>query len=128
MSKNIPIKSLSKHKAFVYDRIETNAGNAYNSATGKFTAPGDGMYVFHTSTAAYDKSWSTIEIVKNGEIKDIGFVDAGNHDDRALSSTMTILSLKKGDVVHVRAGIEYGGRYLESNQYVRMTFSGFKLA
>ena len=127
MSKNIPINTLSKHKAFVYDRIETNSGNAYNSATGKFTAPGDGMYVFHTSTAAYDKSWSTIEIVKNGEIKDIGFVDAGNHDDRALSSTMTILSLKKGDVVHVRAGIEYGGRYLESNQYVRMSFSGFKM-
>ena len=126
MSTNVPISSLSKHKAFVYDRIETNAGNAYNSATGKFIAPGDGMYVFHTSTAAYDNSWSTIQVVKNGEIKDIGFADAGNHYDRALSSTMTILSLKKGDVIHVRAGY-YGGKMLESNQYVRMSFSGFKL-
>ena len=50
MSKNIPIRTLSKHKALIYDRIETNAGNAYNSTTGKFTAPGDGMYVFHTTT------------------------------------------------------------------------------
>ena len=126
MSTNVPISSLSKHKAFVYDRIETNAGNAYNSATGKFTAPGEGMYVFHTTTPANDKSWSTIEIVKNGAVKDIGFADAGHHNDRALSSTMTILSLKKGDVIHVRAGY-YGGHMLESNQYVRMSFSGFKL-
>ena len=127
MSKNIPINTLSKHKAFVYDRIETNAGNAYNSTTGKFTAPGDGMYVFHTSTAAYDNSYCTFEIVKNGEIKDIGLADAGNHGDRALSSTMTILSLKKGDVVYVRVGIYYSGDYLESDQYVRSSFSGFKM-
>ena len=128
MSKNVPINSVSKYKAFVYDRIETNAGNAYNSATGKFTAPGDGMYVFHTSTPAHDKSHCTIEIVKNGVVKDIGWADAMDHNDRALSSTMTILSLKKGDVVQVRAGITYGGNALESNQYVRMSFSGFKLA
>ena len=127
MSKNIPINTLSRHKAFVYDRIETNAGNAYNSATGKFTAPGDGMYVFHTTTTAFNKSYCTIEVVKNGVVKDIGIADAGDHDDRALSSTMTILSLKKGDVVHVRAGI-YGGNYVESDQYARMTFSGFRLA
>ena len=128
MSKNIYTKTLSKHKVFVYDRIETNAGNAYNSATGKFTAPGDGMYIFHTSTAAIDKSHCMIEIVKNDAIKDIGFADAGHHDDRAMSSTMTILSLKKGDVVYVRVGLSHGGNYLESNQYFRMTFSGFKLA
>ena len=84
------------------------------------------MYVFHTTTPAHDNSWSTIQVVKNGEIKDIGFADAGNQNDRALSSTMTILSLKKGDVIHVRAGY-YGGHMLESNQYVRMSFSGFKL-
>ena len=107
--KNIPINTLSKYKAFVYDRIETNAGNAYNSATGKFTTPGDGMYVFHTTTPAYDKTSCTIEIVKNGEIKYIGFADAGNHKDRAMSSTMTILSLKKGmsytsEQVHIIEG------------------------
>lgn len=66
-----------KHKAFIYDSIETNAGNAHNSATGKFTTPGYGMYVFHTTTPAYDKSYCIIEIVKNVEIKDIGFVGAG---------------------------------------------------
>ena len=128
MSKNVPIRTLSKHKAFVYDRIETNAGNAYNSATGKFIAPVDGMYVFHTTTPAYDKTCCTIEVVKNGAVKNIGFADAMDHNDRALSSTMTILSLEKGDVVHVRVGLLYGGYHLLSNQYVRMTFSGFKMA
>ena len=128
MSNNILIKTLSKHKAFVYDRIETNVGNAYSSATGKFTAPGEGLYFFQTATTVFNRSYCTIEIVKNGAIKDIGIADAGSIDDRALSSTMTILRLKKGDVVHVRAGIAYGGNYVESDQYARMTFSGFKFA
>ena len=43
-----------------------------------------------------------------------------------MSPTMTILSLKQGDLIHVRAGF-YGGNMLESNQNVRMSFSGFKL-
>ena len=80
------------------------------------------------STRLRNKSVCNIEVVKNGAVKDIEFADAMDHNDRALSSTMTILSLEKGDVVHVRVGLLYGGYYLESNQYVRMTFSGFKLA
>ena len=128
MSKSVPIKSLSKHKAFVYDRIETNVGNAYNAATGKFTAPGEGIYVFHISTTARDKSHCIMELVKNDQIKDVDWADAMDHNDRASSSRMTILSLKKGDVVHVRAGMYFGGDVLESNKYTRMSFSGFRLA
>lgn len=105
MSQNVYINSISKYKTFVYDRVETNAGSGYDVNSGKFTAPERGLYVFHTSTTAYDRSYSTIEVVKNGQVKDITIADAMDHDDRAVASTMTILSLIKGDIVFVRVGV-----------------------
>uniref|UniRef100_K1R977 Heavy metal-binding protein HIP n=1 Tax=Magallana gigas TaxID=29159 RepID=K1R977_MAGGI len=116
------------YKTFVYDRVETNTGNGYDIKSGKFTAPESGHYVFHTSTTAYDKSYSIIEIVKNNKLVDVALADANDHNDRAAASTMTILSLAKGDTVLVRAGAYYSGYYLETSQYTRMSFSGFKLA
>lgn len=128
MSKNIPIKTLSRHKTLIYDRVETNVGNGYDVKSDKFTAPESGHYVFHTSTTAFDKSHSSIEVVKNGQVKDITWADALEHIDRAVASTMTILSLRKGDIVHVRVGEEYRGNHLESNHRTRISFSGFKLS
>lgn len=128
MSQNVLINTISKYKTFVYDRVETNVGNGYNVQTGNFTAPESGIYVFHTTTAAFDKSHSTIEIVANGQVKDITWADAMDHNDRAVASSMTVLSLTEGDVVYVRVGLLFAGNYLESNQYTRMSFSGFKLA
>ncbi|XP_062582327.1 complement C1q-like protein 4 [Saccostrea cucullata] len=127
MSGNVYISTLSKHKIFVYDRVETNIGNGYDVKSGKFTAPESGVYVIHTTTVAYDRSYSIIEVVKNGVIKDIGLADAYHHDDRAASSTLTILNLKKGDVVNTRVGTYFRGNYLESITWARMSFSGFKL-
>lgn len=69
MSQNVYINSISKYKTFVYDRVETNAGSGYDVNSGKFTAPERGLYAFHTSTTAYDRSYSTIEVVKNGQVK-----------------------------------------------------------
>eukprot|EP00105_Crassostrea_gigas_P026400 XP_011447343.1 PREDICTED: complement C1q-like protein 4 [Crassostrea gigas] len=128
MSQNVLINTISKYKTFVYDRVETNVGNGYNVQTGNFTAPESGIYVFHTTTAAVDKSHSTIEIVANDQVKDITWADAMDHNDRAVASSMTVLSLTEGDVVYVRVGLLFAGNYLESNQYTRMSFSGFKLA
>ncbi|XP_061176134.1 complement C1q-like protein 4 [Saccostrea echinata] len=127
MSSNIQIKTLSKHKIFVYDRVETNIRNGYNAKSGKFIAPQSGVYVIHTTTVSYDKSASVIEIVQNGVVKDIAFADSGDHKDKDTSSTLTILNLKKGDVVNTGVGSYHGGQILESNTVARMSFSGFKL-
>lgn len=113
---------------FVYDRVETNVGNGYDVRSGNFTAPENGVYVFHTSSTSYDKSYCSVEVVKNGQIKDITFADSAEHDIRAMASSLTILSLTKGDIVHTRVGEEKGGSHFESNRYNRMSFSGFKLA
>lgn len=128
MSQNIQINAISKYMTFVYDRVETNVGNGYDVRSGNFTAPENGIYVFHTSTTSFDKSHCNVEVVKNGQIKDITWADSMHHDDRAVASSMTILSLTEGDIVLVRVGAKQGGNYLESNQNTRMSFSGFKLA
>ncbi|XP_061177316.1 cerebellin-1-like [Saccostrea echinata] len=127
MSSNIQIKTLSKHKIFVYNRVETNIGNGYDDKSGKFIAPESGIYVIHTTTFSHNKSHVVIEVVKNGVVKDVAIADSGNHDDNASASTLTILNLKKGDVLNTRVGPGYGGRYLPNNKYARMSFSGFKL-
>lgn len=127
MSQNVQLNAISKHMTFVYDRVETNFGDGYDVQSGNFTAPENGVYVFHTSSTSFDNSYCSVEVVKNDQIKDISFADSWNHNDRAVASSLTILSLAKGDIVYTRVGELKGGLYLESNQKTRTSFSGFKL-
>lgn len=127
MSQNIKISTLSANKTLVYDRIETNIGNGYDITTGYFVVPEDGVYAFHVTTVVRNKSHCSVELVKNEVVKDVGWADAMDHDDRASSSTFTVLTVKEGDVIRARVGPARGGDLLESNQYARLSFSGFKI-
>lgn len=40
-------KTHNKGSIWVYDKLVTNVGNAYNPSTGKFTAPSNGTYQFN---------------------------------------------------------------------------------
>ena len=124
ISKNL--SKLGKHTILVYDVVNLNDGNGYNKATGTFTAPSSGLYVFHVSTGAYDKTQASIQLVLNGNVRNIGWADSANHDDRTFATTVTPLRLKKGDVVSTRIG-RAGGRYIESTSFIRTSFSGVKI-
>ncbi|VDI72387.1 Hypothetical predicted protein [Mytilus galloprovincialis] len=118
---------LSKHKRLVYDVVDLNNGNGYNKANGEFTVPSSGLYVFHVSTGAYDRSYASVELVSQGRIRNIGWADSGDHNDRTFATTVTPLQLNKGDVVYTRTGIGNGGKFIESNSYIRTSFSGVKI-
>ena len=124
ISKNL--SKLGKHTILVYDVVNLNDGNGYNKATGTFTAPSSGLYVLHVSTGAYDKTQASIQLVLNGNVRNIGWADSANHDDRTFATTVTPLRLKKGDVVSTRIG-RAGGRYIESTSSIRTSFSGVKI-
>ena len=47
---------LIKHTTLVYDVVNLNDGNGYNKADGTITAPSGGLYVFHISTGATDRT------------------------------------------------------------------------
>jgi hypothetical protein len=111
----------------VYDVVDLNDGNGYNKADGTFTAPSGGLYVFHVSTGAIDRSHAAMELVLNGKVRNIGFADSADHNDRTYATTVTPLRLKKGDVVSTRIGTSFGGRYIESRSYIRTSFSGVKI-
>ena len=64
--------TLRKHTTLVYDVVNLNDGNGYNKATGTFTAPSSGLYVFHVSTGAYDRTHAAIELIVNGNVRNIG--------------------------------------------------------
>ncbi|CAC5402577.1 unnamed protein product [Mytilus coruscus] len=129
-SGNLGTGSNLRHRIVVYDRVDLNIGNAYNKHNGKFTAPSDGLYLFHVSTGVYFKSYAVMQLVLNGVVKDIGFPDSATTGQallRSHSTTATPLLLRRGDVVYARIGVINGGNYIESNQYIRTSFSGTKL-
>lgn len=129
MSQNLYINSISKYKTFVYDRVETNAGSGYDVNSGKLIhSSGERTLRISYQHDCLRQILQYYRGGKNGRVKDITIADAMDHDDRAVASTMTILSLIKGDIVFVRVDVAFRGRYLESNGLTRMSFSGFKLS
>ena len=120
------MSKLGNGTKLVYDVVDLNDGNGYNKATGTFTAPSGGLYVFHVSTGAIDLAYTAMELVLNGKVRNIGFADSGDHKDRTFATTVTPLRLKKGDVVSTRIGYA-GGRYIESTVDIRTSFSGVKI-
>jgi hypothetical protein len=125
LSKNL--SKLGRGTKFVYDVVNLNDGNGYTKATGTFTAPSSGLYVFHVSTGVYDRTHASIQLVLNGNVRNIGWADSADHNDRTFATTVTPLQLKKGDVVSTRIGNASGGRYIESTSNIRTSFSGVKI-
>jgi hypothetical protein len=85
------------------------------------------MYVFHVSTGAVDRTHAVVELVVNGNVRNIGWADSYDHNDRTFATTVTPLPLKTGDVVSTRIGNVSGGKYIESTSYIRTSFSGVKI-
>ena len=127
LSQSLSLASVKKHQTIIYDSVDLNIGNGYDKKTGKFTTPSSGLYVFHVTTGSLDSSHSIVELVVNNVVKDIGWADSMDHNDRAVSSTATPVTLNEGDVVLARIGEHHGGKVIESNNYIRSSFSGFKL-
>ncbi|KAJ7994533.1 hypothetical protein DPEC_G00250460 [Dallia pectoralis] len=84
----------------VYPEVLTNFGNAYNAATGVFTAPVAGVYhftIYHHSGASRR---SDSMLYKNQDL--IAFISALNTDGSYNGSNGVILHLVPGDVVYIR--------------------------
>uniref|UniRef100_A0AAY5KDZ6 C1q domain-containing protein n=1 Tax=Esox lucius TaxID=8010 RepID=A0AAY5KDZ6_ESOLU len=84
----------------VYPIVLTNFGNAYNPATGIFTAPVGGVYHFTVYHHSGPNRRSDSMLYKNHD--QIAFISALNKDGSYNGSNGVILQLEKGDVVYVR--------------------------
>lgn len=87
----------------VFDDVVLNRGGHYNSATGEFTAPADGLYMFGIVTVLYNMgSYSQVQLMVNGN----AFANNGNlgvygqfSGSYAGQSGSTVVALSQGDVV-----------------------------
>lgn len=111
------ILSQPQNTPVVFNKVINNEGNAYDSQTGKFTAPQDGIYLFSYSMHVNRDTQSFLQLVHNG-VQVVGSVTestADYHDTQGGSTA--VISLFVGDQVwvevfhdeHDRLEGKYGG-------------------
>ncbi|XP_041649938.1 complement C1q-like protein 3 [Cheilinus undulatus] len=105
----------------IYKTVKTNIGNAYNSATGIFTAPVAGVYYFTFFYNANSTHKAFLMLYKNSVQIVFIWENSSKTESYDSGGNAVFLQLKRGDQVYVRMGENshiYGGSYYT-------TFSGF---
>lgn len=95
-------RTYDKGSPWIYDQVVTNVGNAYNTSTGKFTAPTNGIYQFNWYTLSNPKVTSHPGLFVNGQIKarQAANNQSGTSQWLTTGSSMA-LPLKRGDEVYI---------------------------
>ncbi|XP_038058417.1 collagen alpha-1(X) chain-like [Patiria miniata] len=107
----------------IFDNIETNLGDGYDSGTGVFTCSITGAYFFTTSVHRIYSSTHPHLILRKNDEKIFAIYDSDSNSYQQ-SSNSAILSLTSGDRVWLEFGSSGRGIYSESgNKY--SYFSGF---
>uniref|UniRef100_A0AAY4CY07 C1q domain-containing protein n=1 Tax=Denticeps clupeoides TaxID=299321 RepID=A0AAY4CY07_9TELE len=105
----------------VYKNVITNVGNAYNSATGIFTAPQKGVYMFIYHNVVFAAHSSTMSLFKNA-LKIVSTVEwKSEHDGIDSGSNGVMLLLEQGDQVYIQLWKD-SWVYDDANNFT--TFSG----
>ncbi|XP_041657946.1 heavy metal-binding protein HIP-like [Cheilinus undulatus] len=80
-----------------YSKVFTNIGNAYNPATGFFTAPVQGVYQLQFTLYGGRTSYSAVSLIKNGE--SIMYNGVDQYGD--YFTNFVVLELLAGDEIHL---------------------------
>ncbi|CAC5380269.1 C1QL [Mytilus coruscus] len=114
------------HHTLIYDVTKTNAGHGYKEATGIFTAPTEGIYVFIWVTRIWTDAHST-KLMINTDIYGATFIRASVANDNSVSGTV-VAYVRKGDSIFMRThSIFAGNGNIESNYLGPTSFSGWLL-
>ncbi|XP_076088422.1 complement C1q-like protein 4 [Mytilus galloprovincialis] len=126
MAKNsVALQNLPSKSVVVFNSAITNLGNGYNSYTGIFTAPSNGVYVF--SWTILGQQWKKFytDLTLNGNVVARNYVSAVNVQDHPSGSQNVVLEIKKDDKVLVRVQAGHKGQYMYADGW--SSFSGYKL-
>ncbi|XP_045180683.2 complement C1q-like protein 4 [Mercenaria mercenaria] len=115
------------HETFVYDVVETNVGNGYNSRDGIFDVPVTGVYVFTATLVPDFHQHLQAEIIVDGVVKGIIFTDSEEINDIHQASTSIIVHVNAGDHVYIRRGRSNSCNVISDTTLVRTTFAGWLL-
>ena len=112
------------HKIVVYDLVETNKGQGYNTSSGVFTAPraGDYFFIWNVMTRGNGR-YCYLYLYKNGvQANFVAHADTSTTLGSDSGSNSVVLSLSAGDRVWTRT---FGCDYLYRHPFT--SFSGFKI-
>ncbi|XP_052215604.1 uncharacterized protein LOC127834065 isoform X2 [Dreissena polymorpha] len=95
-------KCLGAHQVVVFDHEETDTTFSYNTYTGIFTVPMNGLYAVSVTAGSDFYTYFVGEIVINGIVKGLVLSNSEDIHDRHTGSTTIIFRAMKGDVIFVR--------------------------
>lgn len=121
---NTSISDIKKHDKIVFGHKIFNDGNAYDTATGVFTAPVYGAYVFYFNINTLPHKSLQVELTVNGNGHS-AMAYAGALDVDVSGSSMVILNLHEGDRVWLRSSSDSAASKVVA--YQLNSFSGFLL-
>ncbi|KAJ8312037.1 hypothetical protein KUTeg_009410 [Tegillarca granosa] len=124
LSHDITNNNIRNYK-IVFDKIITNIGDGYDSNTGIFTVPYEGLYLFHWTILTRPGTIFDTELVVNGVPKRRNAADSGGGKSWNSGSSMVILPLIKNDQIWVRKW-ESAGTTIHGNYWPG--FSGLRIA
>ena len=120
------IDRLGIHQTIIFDQVRTNQGNAYKAVDGEFVVTLAGTYFFIWTISNGDHTYMQSELVVNGKVFGHIISDAYNHNDWAVSTAFTIVSLQVDDRVWIRSGTTHTG-HVNGVGYGTSSFAGFVL-
>jgi hypothetical protein len=103
-------KTFSRGSIIVFDKVFTNVGNGYDSATGKFTAPTKGVYLFTWSAMSDAGKMSHPGLYVNGTLSGQNAQNNLRGGAYINASNSAVLVIKKGDTVYIK-DMESKGQY-----------------
>ncbi|KAL4228791.1 Caprin member 2 [Mactra antiquata] len=118
------LTNLGLNQNVIFNEVETNIGNAYNSHHGVFLAPLAGTYVFHVTIFATsnEETWCKIVVNGNNKVDVYAYSNVGHSDT---GSQSLVVHLNQGDDVAIQNGRAGDNVYGDYNTWT--TFSGFLL-
>ncbi|XP_061193383.1 cerebellin-1-like [Saccostrea echinata] len=113
----------SRDSVIRFDRVNLNVGNAYDSTTGKFTVPKDGLYFFGWHILPSYYTVTTTSLTVNNFPKSLNHCDSKRSLGQQPCSKMSVIRLAMGDKVW----ISYPSNGDNKSKAPYSIFCGFKI-
>ncbi|XP_059188014.1 complement C1q-like protein 3 [Centropristis striata] len=103
-----------------YNKVFTNFGDAYNPATGFFTAPVRGVYYFQFTMCGHRTGYMGVHVYKNNQ-RIMYNLENKEEEGYEYMTNSVVLELMAGDEIHLVLPKTFS---LYENEYSQNTFSG----